>query len=186
MTKPVLSLGLVVQPNLAEETDPQVQFSGEEFFGKYLDLHALYVRYYSIPHFEKVCPLHLEPDKCIGSHQDWTMVNSEPGKCSSEPEETHGTHGHTRTWQVDYLKYLENFYKLDQIPEQRKNATYAAYLKDLFDYLLGFFKKTQPLVDEEEVVGSKVGPLGLGTVVTTSRVGLLACEGSLALPPMSQ
>ena len=42
------------QPNTTEEAEPQVQFSGEEVYGKYLDLHGLHVRYYSLPQIEKV------------------------------------------------------------------------------------------------------------------------------------
>lgn len=39
------------QPNVAEESEPKVLFSGDEVFGKYLDLHALYVAFYALPQF---------------------------------------------------------------------------------------------------------------------------------------
>ena len=43
-----------MQPNVQEEAEPQVQFSGEEVFGKYLDLQALHNQYYALPQTEKV------------------------------------------------------------------------------------------------------------------------------------
>ena len=60
------------------------------------------------------------------------------------------------TPQLDYMAYLSRFSKFDDIPEARKNATYGAYLRDLYDYLRGYLQRTQPLVDIDDVVGPKV------------------------------
>jgi splicing factor 3A subunit 3 len=39
------------------------------------------------------------------------------------------------------------------VPPQRKNATYTKYVRALRDYLEGFLRRTQPLLDVGEVVG---------------------------------
>ncbi|CAM9973050.1 unnamed protein product [Sphacelaria rigidula] len=36
-------------PNLEAETEIKVQFSGEELFGKYFDLHDMFVRWVNLP-----------------------------------------------------------------------------------------------------------------------------------------
>ena len=42
----------------AEDLQPKVQFSGEEMFGKYLDLHQFYEKFCNMPQFERcVCAL---------------------------------------------------------------------------------------------------------------------------------
>lgn len=48
----------------------------------------------------------------------------------------------------DYLSWLQQFDKLYLVPLYLKNSTkYEEYLKGLKDYLVDFFKKTQPLLD---------------------------------------
>lgn len=51
LTPPSLCAPPPCQPNVAEESEPKVLFSGDEVFGKYLDLHALYVAFYALPQF---------------------------------------------------------------------------------------------------------------------------------------
>lgn len=38
-----------IQPGVHEESEPRVAFSGEEVFGKYLDLQALHAQYLALP-----------------------------------------------------------------------------------------------------------------------------------------
>ena len=58
---------------------------------------------------------------------------------------------------MDYLTYLDRFTKFTDIPHQKKNATYAAYVRSLHDYLVSFLKRTQPLLDLNDIIGPKVG-----------------------------
>lgn len=40
------------EPNWEEAMHPNVQFSGEEHFGKYVDLNEFYIRFLNIPEFK--------------------------------------------------------------------------------------------------------------------------------------
>lgn len=92
--------------------DVNVAFSGEEVFGKYLDLN----------------PLHLEFSNVI------RKANIEQ----------------------DYLQYLERFNTFFYLPEIVRNSRqYSEYLEHLWQYLVDFFRRTNPLTDwtkiEEEI-----------------------------------
>lgn len=81
-----------------------VNFSGEEIFGKYLDLN----------------PLHLEFCNII------KKANIEQ----------------------DYLQYLDRFNKFFYLPNSvRSTRQFAEYLDHLWEYLVDFFKRTNPLSD---------------------------------------
>ena len=84
-------------------------FSGEEVFGKYLDLHSFYAQYCNLPN--------------IPSHD------------------------------IDYLQYLDKFNSFFYIPEASKShKAYVQYLSSLWEYLLGFFRRVQPLVEVEDIL----------------------------------
>jgi len=46
---------------------------------------------------------------------------------------------------MDYATYLDNFYRFDKIPADRKNNQYALYLEELCTYLVSFYERTNPL-----------------------------------------
>ncbi|CAM9136351.1 unnamed protein product [Chrysoparadoxa australica] len=43
------NLKVTTGPNMEEEMEPTVAFSGEEIFGKYFDLHSLFIRWVNLP-----------------------------------------------------------------------------------------------------------------------------------------
>lgn len=48
---------------------------------------------------------------------------------------------------VDYAEYTQLFQKFDHVPVGVKQSlAYSEYIDDLLEYLVSFFKKTQPLV----------------------------------------
>jgi len=55
---------------------------------------------------------------------------------------------------VDYLTYLSRFSEFSDIPqaERLRSSAYQSYLCDLKAYLLDFYRRTQPLVDLDDVV----------------------------------
>lgn len=55
---------------------------------------------------------------------------------------------------IDYLAYLASFSDFSAIPAAQKtqSAPYQQYLKDLKEYLLDFYRRTQPLVDLDDVI----------------------------------
>lgn len=100
---------LPVNDPLHSISDVNVMFSGEEVFGKYLDLNELFPRYCNLP--------------------------GVPSK------------------DQDYLQYLDKFNSFFYIPETSKSSkAYTTYVADLYNYLEGFLKRVQPLVDIGEYV----------------------------------
>ncbi|KAH7911562.1 hypothetical protein BJ138DRAFT_1172473 [Hygrophoropsis aurantiaca] len=93
-----------------EEEDPiSLLFSGEEAYGKYLDLYANHTAYNNLKNISKRLP---------------------------------------------YLQYLDvlltsenNLLHKELSRETRFTRDYESYIQNLHDYLLSFFKRTQPLVD---------------------------------------
>lgn len=47
----------------------------------------------------------------------------------------------------DYISYLENFERFDEIPVHAKKTHYKEYVEHLANYLENFFKNTKPLFD---------------------------------------
>jgi splicing factor 3A subunit 3 len=91
----------VERPEDLHLDESEVAFTGEEGYGKYLDLHALYSQFINI-------------------------------------------HKNKR---VDYLTYVSNFYKFDQLPESRLfSRKHIEYVTALLEYLMSFLKRTQPLL----------------------------------------
>ena len=56
----------------------------------------------------------------------------------------------------DYLTWLQNFEKHHKVPLYLKQSSkkYETYLTNMKDYLIGFFKRIQPLIDFENEVKS--------------------------------
>jgi len=105
------------QPPLERELDAAaaVAFSGEELYGRYLDLHALHAACQNLP--------------------------AQQRRAAQAPDD-----------KLDYGQYLETFTDFASIPPNQKNKVYAKYISDLWSYITGFFKRTQPLVDLEALL----------------------------------
>jgi splicing factor 3A subunit 3 len=96
--------------NQMDIDEVNVQFSGEEVFGKYLDLNNFYIRYCNLP-------------------------------------------GIPYSRDQDYLQYLDKFNTFFYISENNKTSNeYIKYINDLWEYLLDFFLRIQPLVDMNEFI----------------------------------
>ncbi|RYG65460.1 hypothetical protein EON64_11860 [archaeon] len=87
-----------------------VEFSGEEVWGKYLDLHPLFATFSNL----------------IKKHDI----------------------------EQDYQQYLERFSSFFYVPPELKlTSPYLGYLKDLWGYLLSFYRRTHPMIDMDSVLG---------------------------------
>jgi len=91
--------------NGADEINNLVDFTDEEGYGKYLDLHECYAKYINLKGVEK----------------------------------------------VDYVTYLAVFDRFFDIPKERKNAEYRAYLSTLVDYLVDYLTRVKPVMDIDEL-----------------------------------
>jgi len=92
-----------VRENPADDM-ASIQFSDEEGYGKFMDLHECYDKYINLKGIER----------------------------------------------FDYIQYIQNFDKLSEIPKEKKNAEYKAYLSTLIDYLYSFINRTKPLLALDE------------------------------------
>jgi hypothetical protein len=58
---------------------------------------------------------------------------------------------------VDYVTFVSRVANLADLPEQHKSGSgYTTYVRDLLDYLQGFYTRTQPLMDLDDITGAKV------------------------------
>lgn len=90
----------------ADDLQPKVQFSGEEMYGKYLDLHQFYEKSCNMPQLER----------------------------------------------MEYIQYLRCFSEFGKIDSSKKNKAYLGYVTEMRKYLVGFYKRTQPLVDLDDIL----------------------------------
>jgi splicing factor 3A subunit 3 len=90
----------------AEDLQADVHFSGEEMYGKYLDLHQFYERSCNMSQFDR----------------------------------------------MDYMQYLGRFSDFEKVERSKKNKAYFDYISEMKNYLIGFYQRTQPLVDLEDIV----------------------------------
>ncbi|DAZ94621.1 TPA: hypothetical protein N0F65_010560 [Lagenidium giganteum] len=130
------------EPNLEEALNPQVPFSGEERFGKYVDLNEFFVRFLNMPAFKHEIIKH--PSRRASSSSSRASRRKEAAARAAIDVGP----------QIDYLTYLTCFHEFSAIPavEKTRSSEYAAYLLDLKTYLLGFYRRTQPLVDLDDVI----------------------------------
>ncbi len=145
-----------------EESEPRVAFSGEEVFGKYLDLQALHAQYLALPQAADKASLQWTDQWTVPSFRRLPpacIIESPPVSRPSVRPSVHPTNNPHRLKhlnnQIDYQTYLERFAQFDgAVPPQRKNATYLKYVRALVEYLEGFLRRTQALLDVEgEIVG---------------------------------
>lgn len=113
---------------LQQKIETQVQFTGEEHYGRFVDLNHLYQMYINLPMILK--------------------MNSEKQKKKTDD------HSQDSVTQImDYLTYLSQLSHFSTIENGRKcNDPYLNYLKQLYDYLVQFYQKTQPLSDLDQML----------------------------------
>nr|CCA16054.1 splicing factor 3A putative [Albugo laibachii Nc14] len=126
------------EPDVTEVLHPQVNFSGEERFGRYVDLHQFYTQFMNIPAFQR---------KIKALKATFASNKSESRRKRANNERHLRKH-------VDYLTYLSCFYDFSMIElkDKRSSAEYHQHINDLKQYLLDFYRRTQPLVDLDDVI----------------------------------
>ncbi|XP_039250520.2 splicing factor 3A subunit 3-like [Styela clava] len=87
--------------NASDEATILVEFTDEESYGRFLDLHESHLRYINIKGIEK----------------------------------------------LTYVRYLDAFDRLFEIPRDRKNTQYHDYIDGLLQYLVSFVERIKPLLD---------------------------------------
>ncbi|KAJ9449181.1 Splicing factor 3A subunit 3 [Diplonema papillatum] len=123
-------------PDLAVEKpkrlkpDPEqfkVHFSGEEGFGRYLDLHEVYAKFMALPfNFE------LSETRGKTSYEALAALKVRP---------------------IDYSMWIRRCTMFHNLPRNTKNQQYKEYLEAFLQYLISFYERTQPLsMDAAEIL----------------------------------
>eukprot|EP01061_Rhynchopus_euleeides_P011828 TRINITY_DN21409_c0_g1_i1.p1 TRINITY_DN21409_c0_g1~~TRINITY_DN21409_c0_g1_i1.p1 ORF type:complete len:438 (+),score=187.83 TRINITY_DN21409_c0_g1_i1:51-1364(+) len=95
-------------------------FSGEEGYGKYVDLHSVYTMYLSLPF----------------------SYDTSPAAGKQGAEALASLRVCERISYTDWLKHCTAFRRL---PRKGKNIQYKEYLQAMLEYLKSFYKRTHPL-----------------------------------------
>ncbi|KAJ0399203.1 hypothetical protein ATCC90586_000045 [Pythium insidiosum] len=129
------------EPEMEDALRPQLTFSGEERFGKYVDMHEFYLRFLNLPAFQPVIKKYVVEKTNARASSRRARRESGSSSAASVPH-------------IDYMTYLTHFHEFADVAESDKlrSSGYETYLRDVKTYLLGFYRKTQPLVDLDDVI----------------------------------
>eukprot|EP01095_Lingulamoeba_sp_RSL-Kostka_P009967 TRINITY_DN3499_c0_g1_i1.p1 TRINITY_DN3499_c0_g1~~TRINITY_DN3499_c0_g1_i1.p1 ORF type:complete len:493 (+),score=176.23 TRINITY_DN3499_c0_g1_i1:25-1503(+) len=119
----------------------KVNFTGEEKYGRYLDLH----------HFHDIF-INLAINR---------YTNNDEKNKNGEEEDNNNNNIYAMDFEaieneqpkIEYVKYLQNFYKFKPFTK-KKDKEYKKYLMELLEYLLDFLKRSQPLYDLSSAMNS--------------------------------
>ncbi|GAB9472378.1 Splicing factor 3a [Globisporangium polare] len=137
------------EPSLEDALSPQIPFSGEERFGKYVDLHEFYSRFLNIPALKWQVVKHSKSDRASSTRRSRKAIKANGEDKQQQVQEYEDTTPH-----VDYFTYLACVSDFSAIPahEKSRSTEFQQYLHDLKSYLLDFYRRTQPLVDLDDVI----------------------------------
>lgn len=126
----------VLLSSMAGDLDLDTVFSGEEFYGKYLDLVAFHERFVNLPYFKF--------DKPNTKNTEHNTLESFSNGQRVRPE------------QLTYLNYLGIFASFSNnlyFPTARlRSDQYFSYIAQLHQYLQQFFQKTRLLENSDKVI----------------------------------
>lgn len=101
-----------------------LQFTGEEMYGRYLDLHEFFLDYINM-----------------------TTKKQATGTQQSSEEPAGELH-------MDYITYVQQFTHFHRIPRHTKfQKAYVQYVEKLLRYLISFHERTQPLKSVVTLLG---------------------------------
>ncbi|GLC47372.1 hypothetical protein PLESTM_002065900 [Pleodorina starrii] len=134
-------------PLLKEE--PQVEFTGEEGLGRYLDLHDLYLRFLNLRSQQQRGKSRAA--RAAAAEADGAITRVGPdGNEITEEEAGEGTEK-----PLEYYEYLTSFSDFSGLPRQSKmGKQYSEYLEALLGYLCYFYERTQPLAQLQRTLNT--------------------------------
>ncbi|ETO31737.1 hypothetical protein RFI_05382 [Reticulomyxa filosa] len=129
----------------------EVEFTGEEWHGRYVDMNGLYTQYINLAVFRGVSMMKrkiqvMEPDPI------------ELAKCT--PYEIARNIGNVKmveriveeTVPLDYKTFLFRFQEFWRISNSKKAKPYQQFYEKVLDYLVSFFKRTRPLAPTDKIL----------------------------------
>jgi splicing factor 3A subunit 3 len=120
-------------------------FSGEEEYGKRVDMHELFVQYLNI---KKITTQRRK------SFTEATYARLKKKTPDLEPEDPEVKETVDKEFhELDYIEWLKTFDQFHDIPRYCKynEKSYSDYLEGVIAYLRGFLLRTQPMVDIDKL-----------------------------------
>ena len=149
---PLTTSTTTTNTNNKENEIQLVLFSGEEVYGKYLDLNEYYYLFINLPHIN---------------------TTTTTTKDNSNNKQRDNTNSH-----IDYLQYLDMFTNFFYITtDTRHSKAYIHYLSQLYTYLKGFLSRIQPLIDVEGMINEWKEPFLSGLATSTGTASTTAVTG---------
>jgi len=120
-------------------------FSGEEDFGKRVDMHEIFVKYLN----NKKISAHRKQRFQEQTYARLKKKNPELTADDDEVKEAMDSEFH----ELDYIQWLGSFDQFHEIPRycKYKEKEYTDYLQSIVDYLKSFMQRTTPLVDNSSL-----------------------------------
>ena len=101
--------------------EPKVQFSGEEWHGRFVDLHEFYKKYLNLNVFKSSSKLVHK----IDVHDPTTNKMKQK----------------TEIRKVDYKTFITRIFEFWRISNNKKNKEYSQFYQELLEYLVNFLEK---------------------------------------------
>ncbi|RLN91800.1 hypothetical protein BBJ28_00008337 [Nothophytophthora sp. Chile5] len=150
------------EPSMEDALHPnvQVRYRAMEYqLAARLDTSTIGEANQTLDHVRKVLTFAAVDAACDCSFQAKSASGSTQAKKTQEAlgssGKVNGQKQQPARASIDYLAYLASFSDFSAIPaaQKTKSAAYQLYLKELKSYLLDFYRRTQPLVDLDDVIG---------------------------------
>jgi hypothetical protein len=127
----------------ADKTD--TLFSGEEEWGKRLDLNEHFVRFVNMNKITKYRKQRFMEVTFSRMKRKNPQVTADDPLVKATVEKEYV--------ELDYIKWLKEFDQFHEIPRwcKYRDQEYTDYLQGLIDYLRGFLERSQPLVDASKL-----------------------------------
>ncbi|CAL1151045.1 unnamed protein product [Cladocopium goreaui] len=120
-------------------------FSGEEDYGKRVDMHELFVTYLNL---KKISTLRRS------NFRQATFARLKKKTVDLEPDDPEVDKTVEKEFhELDYIEWLKTFDQFHEINRYCKyrEKNYTEYLEGLISYLRGFLLRTQPLIDADKL-----------------------------------
>ncbi|CAE7217941.1 ATO [Symbiodinium natans] len=137
----VASLKTQFYQRALENDKTETLFSGEEDYGKRVDMHELFVTYLNL---KKISTLRRNNFRAA------TYARLKKKTIDLEPDDPEVDKTVEKEYhELDYIEWLKTFDQFHEISRYCKygEKNYSEYLEGLISYLRGFLLRTQPLID---------------------------------------
>eukprot|EP01084_Bolivina_argentea_P018652 34696_1 len=124
-------------PNIPIESDQiafenVVQFSGEEWHGRFVDLHSFYEKYLN--------------------HSAFKASSKVLHKIDVHDPITNKMKTKSEIRKVDYKTFITRIFEFWRVENNKKNKKYIEFYEELLDYLVQFWKRTHPITPTKAII----------------------------------